>query len=137
MLSPRQIVEDRMFANDAFSQCLGIKLVQIGEGNCTITMQIDESMTNGFAIGHGGITYSFADSALAFASNSHGYHAVSIETSMSHVRPAKLSDVLMAKAVEINRSKSLGVYQVEVFNQDEKLVGVMKGTVFIKDALWE
>jgi acyl-CoA thioesterase len=76
---------DGMFNNDLFSQWLGIERLQQGIGHCKLRMIIRKEMCNGFGIAHGGITYSLADSALAFASNSHGQEALSIETSISHI----------------------------------------------------
>ena len=80
-------------------------------------------MTNGFDIAHGGISYSFADSCFAFASNSRGRIAVSIETSISHTAPIFANDILTAIASEENLSNSLGVYSIKVTNQDNKNSG--------------
>ena len=77
-------VVDRMFNNDPFSQWLGIERLEDGAGCSVLKMTIRKDMLNGFDIAHGGITYSLADSALAFASNGHGRMAVSVETSISH-----------------------------------------------------
>jgi acyl-CoA thioesterase len=136
MLTPREIIAERMLKKDSFSQWLGIKVMDVGLGRCTLKMEVNESMLNGFKIGHGGITYSLSDSAFAFASNSHGYHAVSIESSISHIKPIFENDILIAKAVERSRSRLLGVYDVEVTNQDNKLVALFKGTAFIKNTQW-
>ena len=91
-------------------------------------------MCNGFAIAHGGITYSLADSALAFASNSHGHEAVSIETSISHIKALKSNDIIIATAEERNRGKRLAVYEVKVEKESGGLVALFKGTVFIKSS---
>ena len=77
-------VVDQMYNNDSFSQWLGIERVQDGAGKSVLRMTVRKEMLNGFDIAHGGITYSLADSALAFASNGHGRMAVSVETSISH-----------------------------------------------------
>ena len=77
-------VVNKMINGDAFSQWLGIKVLEINEGNCTLEMTVRDEMTNGFNIAHGGIAYSLADSALAFAANSYGVQSMSIETSISH-----------------------------------------------------
>ena len=79
-------VVDQMMGKDLFSQWLGVERLGEGKGWCKLKMTIRPEMCNGFEIAHGGISYSLADSALAFASNSHGRHAVSIETSISHIR---------------------------------------------------
>ena len=131
-----QQIVSHMLANDAFSKWLGIKVVEVSPGSAILEMSVREEMTNGFSIAHGGITYSLADSALAFASNGYGQHAVSIETSISHTRPVKTGDRLIAKATEKNRSSKVGIYEIEVSNGEGKVVALFKGTVFIKTTQW-
>ena len=125
-----------MYENDDFSQWLGIEFLEIHEGNCIIEMTVRKEMTNGFDVAHGGITFAFADSAFAFASNSRGLKAVSIETSISHTRPVISGDRLKAVAIEKNLSRSLGIYDVTVSNQKNKIVALFKGTVFRKEESW-
>jgi acyl-CoA thioesterase len=127
----------KMYSNDAFSQWLGITIQDHGLGYCTLKMTIRPEMTNGFGIAHGGICFSFADSAFAFASNSHGQHAVSIETSISHTKAIKIGDTIEAEAILKSRSKKLGIYDVVVKNQHQEIVALFKGTVFIKETYWE
>jgi acyl-CoA thioesterase len=129
-------VVDQMFNNDPMSQWLGIERVQDGPGISVLRMTVRQEMLNGFDIAHGGITYSLADSALAFASNSHGIQSVSIETSISHVAPVKLGDVLTTRVVEQNLTKRTGLYAVEVFNQNQTVVAFFKGTVYRTGKLW-
>src|ERR1700742_4947547 len=93
-------VVDTMFGNDHYSQWLGIERVKIEPGYCILKLKARKDMLNGFGIAHGGITYSLADSALAFASNSHGRKAVSIETSISHTEQVKEGDIITATAEE-------------------------------------
>lgn len=128
---------DAMMAKDDFSQWLGIERLEEDAGYSVIRMTIRPEMTNGFDIAHGGVSFSFADSAFAFASNSRGIHAVSIETSISHTRPLKPGDVITATAVEENLSKKLGIYKVTVRNQEDKIVALFKGTVFRTGEVWE
>jgi len=137
MLKPKEIVHQKMFNEDAFSQWLGITIDYIEAGHCKLTMTVRQEMLNGFKIGHGGITYSLCDSAFAFASNSRGQMAVSIETSISHVRPIFEGDRLTAIANELSRGRRTGIYEVTATNQENKVVALFKGTVFIKDAVWE
>ena len=135
MKTPNEIV-DIMLSHDLFSKWMGIKLDQLGIGFCTVSCEVHEDMLNGFAILHGGITYSLSDSALAFASNSYGYKCVSIETSISHLRPVVLGEKLTAKCVEISRRKTIGIYTVDIFNNQQKLVSKFKGTVNISKDIW-
>ena len=93
-------------------------------------------MTNGFNIAHGGITYSLADSALAFASNSHGRKCVSVETSISHTKPSLIGHVLTARAVEKSISNKIGIYEITITNQDQVIVALFKGTVYRTSKDW-
>lgn len=135
MKSPSEIV-DLMMHNDAFSKWMHIEVIEILEGSCTLKMTVSDEMLNGFFITHGGISYSFSDSALAFASNSRGNKCVSIETSISHLRPTKSGDILKAVAIEKHRGKTIGIYEVTVYNQDEKIISLFKGTVHISQDIW-
>ncbi len=129
-------VVDAMYNNDPFSQWLGIERVEEAPGRCTLRMTVRPEMLNGFQIAHGGITYSLADSALAFASNSHGQQAVSIETSISHTAPVKSGDVLTAVAIEKSLRNKIGIYEVQVTNQEGTLVALFKGTVYRTGKPW-
>jgi len=129
-------VVDRMFENDLFSQWLGIERVLVEPGKCILRMKIRTEMLNGFAIAHGGITYSLADSALAFASNAYGIRSVSVETSISHTEPLMEGDEITAVAAELNRSNKIGVYQVIVSNQHGRTVAIFKGTVYRTSKEW-
>ena len=84
-----------MMEKDYFSQWLGIERLEEKEGFCKLKMTLRKEMCNGLEIAHGGIAFSLADSALAFASNSQGRHAMSIETSISHVKPLKAGELTM------------------------------------------
>lgn len=135
-MTPAEIVS-KMLQKDKFSAWLGIELLEISAGACTLKCTVHEEMLNGFEILHGGISYSLADSALAFASNAYGFQAVSIETSISHTKSAKLGDVLTAKCTELHRGKTIGIYQVEVKNQLDTCIALFKGTVHISARTWE
>ena len=127
----------KMYENDAFSKWLGIEVVSDKIGSCQLKMIIRNEMLNGFAIAHGGITYSLADSALAFASNSHGRKSVSVETSISHTVSCKEGDILTAYARELSLSNKIGVYQIAITNQENKVVALFKGTVYRTSKEWE
>lgn len=135
-MTPREIVQ-RMMDKDAFSQWLKIDVVEIKAGFCQLKMEITPEMVNGFLIAHGGIAYSLSDSALAFAANAYGNQCVSIETSISHTRPAKVGTILTATCTELNRGRTIGIYQVEVTNQENKKIAIFKGTVFISEKKWK
>lgn len=125
-----------MLQQDAFSQLLGMELLEIEQGFCVLRCVVTSQMTNGFGIAHGGITYSLADSALAFASNAHGIHCFSVDTNIAHLKKVKLGDVLTATCTESHRGKRTGVYVVEIQNQEGKRVAYFRGTVFISSEVW-
>ena len=126
----------KMYDNDWFSQWLGIERLTIKTGSCVLKMTIRKEMLNGFGIAHGGITYSLADSALAFASNSYGKMAVSVETSISHTKQLKEGDEITATAQEMSLTNKIAVYNVTIKNQHNELVGLFKGTVYRTSKEW-
>ena len=130
-------VVDQMFNNDPFSKWLGIERVAESAGYCLLRMTVRNEMLNGFLVAHGGITYSLADSALAFAANAHGIHSMSIETSISHTKKVLEGDVLTAKTKEISLTKRVGIYQIDVTNQSNEIVALFKGTVYRTGKEWE
>jgi len=134
MASPNEIV-NQMMDKDYFSQWLGITVLEVGEGSCKLQMTVRKEMLNGFGIAHGGITYSFADSALAFASNSHGQKSVSVETSISHTQSLKEGDIIIAEAKEEHRSNKIAVYSIKV-SKDGETVALFKGTVYRTSKTW-
>ena len=133
---PTRIV-DAMMDKDYFSQWLGIERLEDGEGRSVLRMTVRREMLNGFGIAHGGITYSLADSAFAFASNSRGRQAVSIETSISHTEKVKEGDVLTAVAVEEKLTYKIANYRITVTNQEGSVVGLFKGIVYRTSREWE
>lgn len=136
-MSRAQNVVNHMLANDAFSRWLGIAILELKEGYCKLKMTMRQDMTNGFNIAHGGISYSLADSALAFAANARGDHALSIETSIAHTRPTHVGDTLFAEAVEKSHTKRFGIYEVQITNQQNDLIALFKGTVYRTGKAWE
>lgn len=130
-------IVDRMYQFDYFSQWLGIERVLIEKGRAILKMKITKDMLNGFGIAHGGITYSLADSALAFASNSRGVQSVSIETSINHIKPTKEGEILTAEAEELNVSTKTGLYSIKITNKNGELVALFKGMVYRTGKEWE
>ena len=129
-------IVDTMYQNDAFSQWLGIEVVEVKDGYCKLNMTVRKEMLNGFHIAHGGIAYSLADSALAFASNSHGRKSLSVETSISHTVSVKEGDVLTVTTKELSLSDKIGVYLITIINQNNEDVAYFKGTVYRTSKEW-
>lgn len=127
-----------MMARDHFSQWLGIRVLSLEPGQCQLSMTIRREMLNGFGIAHGGISFSLADSALAFASNSKGMQSLSIQTSISHIESLKEGAELHAKAVCITETNRLGHYDVTLWSSDEKKpVALFKGMVYKTSVEWQ
>lgn len=134
-MTPAQIV-DTMMSKDAFSQWLGIEVLNIEAGTCTLKMTLRAEMLNGFGIAHGAITYALADSALAFASNSNGRQALSVDTSINHIEALREGDTIIALAKEESLKNRFGVYTIQIL-KDETLVAHFKGTVYRTEKEWQ
>lgn len=119
-----------MLAKDGFSKWLGIEPLEIAPGRSTLRMTVRPEMVNGFGVSHGGIAYSLADSALAFACNTHGTVTVAIENSISYPQPVYVGDTLTAVAEEESFTNRLGYFRVTVRNQSGVLVAIFRGTVY-------
>lgn len=120
----------KMMESDAFSQWMGIEILESELGFIKISMKIRKDMTNGFGICHGGITFAFADSALAFASNSRGSIAVALENNINYTKKVEVGDTLFAETEEIQNGRTIGVYKVRITNQNNELVADFRGTVY-------
>ena len=119
-----------MLQNDLFSQWLGISIIEIKEGYSKIKMTVRPEMINGFGIVHGGITFSLADSAFAFACNNRNILSVALDTSINFLKPVHIDDVLIAEATELHNGRSTGLYHINITNQRNETVAVFKGTCF-------
>jgi len=124
-------VYESMMENDFCSQWLGIKPLLIEEGHCILEMQVRKEMLNGFGTLHGGMAYSLADSALAFASNSYGRISPLINGNMSYSKSAKIGDVLKAEATVISLgNKKADVDVVITCEGQEEPFYFFRGTVY-------
>ena len=135
-MSPKEIL-DKMYAEDGFSQWLGIDVLNIEPGSCTLRMKVRKEMLNGFGVAHGGITFSLADSAFAFACNSHGRHAVSIHCTIEHTAPVFENDALIAMATEEQLGNSISNYAIKVTKNDGEPVAFFRGVAYRKKKQWD
>ena len=129
-------IANEMYEQDAFSQWLGIKIVDVSDGYCQLKMTVRKEMLNVFHIAHGGIAYSLADSALAFASNSNGKKSLSVDTSISHTISIKDGDELTATTEELSVSDKIGVYLITITNNEDQEIAYFKGTVYRTSRDW-
>jgi len=125
----REVV-DHMMDHDAFSQWLGIEVLEITEGYSRISMTIRKEMVNGFGIVHGGVPFAFADSAFAFACNNRNNLSVALDVTISFMKAMHIGDMLTAEAKEIHNGRSTGVYLITIHNQKSEQVALFKGTCF-------
>jgi acyl-CoA thioesterase len=123
-------VVNHLIENDLFSQWLGIELLEISEGYSKIKMTVRKEMINGFGIVHGGVAFSLADSAFAFACNNRNNLSVALDTSINFIKPVHVGDVLTAEAKEIHNGRSTGLYHITITNQLHHVVALFKGTCF-------
>jgi acyl-CoA thioesterase len=119
-----------MLARDAFSRWLGVDVLHVAPGRCTLRMTVRPDMLNGFGVAHGGVTYALADSALAFASNTNGRVTVSIENNIGYPVAVHPGNVLTAEAVEVSASRRVAFYTVTVRNEAAVVVALFRGTVY-------
>ena len=123
-------VVDAMMKKDLFSQWLGIKVLEIKEGYSKVEMTVRPEMVNGFGIVHGGIPFSLADSAFAFACNNRNNISVALDVTITFMKAMNAGDVLTAEAKEIHNGRTTGVYIIAIYNQKNEQVAFFKGTCF-------
>jgi acyl-CoA thioesterase len=127
--SPAENVQ-QMLKNDAFSQWLGIEILQLDAGYCRLKMQVRQEMLNGFGIAHGGICFALADTCLAFAANTYGRISLTLKADISWPEPAKERDVLLAESSEMSLSEKSAVYDVHIRREsDGKTMALFRGLV--------
>ncbi|MBX0289048.1 hydroxyphenylacetyl-CoA thioesterase PaaI [Hymenobacter sp. HSC-4F20] len=125
-----EAVKDQMLQHDAFSKLLGLEIDEVGPGYCRLHFMVRPDMLNGFAALHGGVTFSAADSAFAFACNSHGRQSVGLTVTIDYLEAGKLGDVITVEAREESLKHKVGVYQIRATNQHGVLLALFKGTAY-------
>ncbi len=133
----------KMLSQDAYSQWLGIEILECEIGRCKVAMTVRKEMLNSMNKAHGGITYSLADTAFGFAANTHGRFSVSIETSINHIESVNEGDYLTAESVieKVNNKLGFNIIEVrrksKVESQKDELVALFKGVVYRTNKEWE
>jgi acyl-CoA thioesterase len=126
----------QMMQADAMSQWLGIEVVESAPGVCRCRMGVRDDMVNGFGIAHGAITYALADSTLAFAVNAQGRHAVSVTSTIQHLAPVMLGDVIESQAIMRSEGQRVVHVDVEVTNQRGERVAWLTATGYKRSTSW-
>lgn len=136
MLKNSHLIPSKMLSQDAYSQWLGIEVLEVEKGRCKVGMTIRPEMLNSMGKAHGGISYSLADTAFGFSANTHGKYAVSIETSINHIEALEEGDYLTAEAVTDIVKTKIGFNIVEV-KRGEQIVALFKGVVYRTNKDWD
>ncbi len=128
-MTPQQTAEKcaaAMWALDQANQALGSRIDAIAPGQATLSMQVQPQHLNSHGICHGGYVFTLADSAFAYAANSHNHMAVAQQNQITYVAPAEVNERLTAKAVEVSRTGRSGIYDVTVTGNDGRMIAVMR-----------
>ena len=123
-------VVNRMMDHDLFSQWMQLKVLAVQEGYSKVQMLVREEMVNGFGIVHGGLPFSLADSAFAFACNNRNNLSVALDVTITFTKAVHVGDTLTAEAKEVHNGRSTGVYLITITNQKNEQVALFKGTCF-------
>lgn len=125
-------------AEDNFVQWMGVELVSVAAGQVQIQMRVREDHLNFMGWAHGGVLFSFADTAFGLASNSHHHESVGVDAHIAYLSGVRIDDVLIGIATEISRTKRKGVYRVDVAREkDDVLIATFTGTVMVTDKIWD
>lgn len=128
-MTPYELAQ-HMLSQDEFSKWMGIRLVDIQEKYCLLEMPIRKEMINGLRTVHGGVTFAFADSALAFSSNNTDEASVALNCVINFTKAVKEGDVLRAESKLISDTRKTGIYDISITNQNGDLVAGFRGTVY-------
>jgi acyl-CoA thioesterase len=128
-LSPQEVL-DKMLSRDLFTHWLGLQVDEIRPGYCKLHFTVRENMLNGFLNIHGGVLFSAADSAFAFACNSHGRLTVALDVSITFTRSVQIGELLTVEAKELYLGDKTGVYDIRTTNEKDELVTLFKGTAY-------
>jgi acyl-CoA thioesterase len=118
---------DAMWADDAASRGLDMEMISIAPGQATLAMSVTYGMVNGHKTCHGGFIFALADSAFAFACNTHNERTVAQHCSVTFLNPAQLGDRLVARAVERQRAGRSGIYDVTVTREEGFIIAEFRG----------
>jgi acyl-CoA thioesterase len=123
-------VGETMMSKDKAAQALGIELLEIRPGYSKMTMHVREDMLNGLDICHGGMTYSLADTAFAYACNSRNKKTVAMQCTINYSASSAKGDELTAVAEERSLNGRTGIYDISIINQHGKTVAYFRGTSY-------
>lgn len=128
-MSPLELAQ-YMLNQDEFSKWMGINLINVGEKYCLIGMTVKQEMMNGLKTLHGGVSFSLADSALAFSSNNTNEASVALTCTINFTKAILLGDRLTAESILVSDTRKTGVYDIFIRNQHDQLMASFRGTVY-------
>ena len=127
---PAEAVKELMLRQDTFSQLLGMQVDEVSAGYCRLHFEVRPDMLNGFGSLHGGATFAAADTAFAFACNSHGRQSVGLTVTIDYLEAGRVGDVITVEARQESLKHKIGVYQVRAVNQKGVVLALFKGTAY-------
>ncbi|MGH8135855.1 MAG: hydroxyphenylacetyl-CoA thioesterase PaaI [Steroidobacteraceae bacterium] len=122
-----ELAAEKLYGSDQASQMLGMTIVSVAPGSARVTMRVRPDMVNGHDICHGGLIFALADSAFAFACNSHGHNTVAAGAAIEFLVPGRKGDLLTASATERWRAGRSGIYEIEVRNERGDAIALFRG----------
>ena len=127
--SPQEVL-DHLLNKDRFSRWMGLQIDEIRLGYCKLHFLVTNEMLNGLDMIHGGILFSAADSAFAFACNSYGIITLALEVNINFIKSVKAGEILTVEAVEIHFGSKIGIYDIRTINNLGELISLFKGTAY-------
>lgn len=128
-MNPKELAQ-YMLNQDAFSQWMGVQIIDVTEKYCLIEMPIRPEMVNGLRTVHGGVTFAFADTALAFSSNNTNDASVALNCVINFMKAVREGDTLRAESILVSDTRKTGIYDIKITNQNNDLVASFRGTVY-------
>jgi len=122
-----ELAAGTLYGSDQASQMLGMVIESVAPGAARVTMRVRPDMVNGHGICHGGLVFALADSAFAFACNSHGDNTVAAGAAIEFLAPGREGDLLTASASERWRAGKSGIYEIEVRNEQDEVIALFRG----------
>ncbi len=122
-----QLAADKLYRTDRASQMLGMTIESVAPGSARVTMRVRPDMANGHGICHGGLIFALADSAFAFACNSHGDNTFAAGAAIEFLAPGRVGELLTASASERWRAGRAGIYEIEVRNDRGEPIALFRG----------
>jgi acyl-CoA thioesterase len=120
------------FMEEPYAKMMGMRLSDVGEGCSTVEMKLSKDMMNIFGSTHGGAVFSLIDGAFEAAANSHGTVAVALNVNVSYINPSSIGDTLIAKAMEVSRSRKVSTYKIDVVNDKGDLIATCQAMAYRK-----